>query len=497
MRSPYLIAMLPLLFSCSTEPAPDPGAPPAAPGTPPAQPEAPGVTVPPVTGLHLQALVATSGDGVERLLDGDPTTGWSPASDAVDEGVLLRFEEPTRVLEAKLQLCPESTAATFQSYVNGAENTRVRVNPGGPVLIPWREQMDTPAVKSLFVRILGSDGPVDICEIAVTLPPEQTQAVAPPRAVPATVQATSVLEPCEAYHTGYLFDGRTDFGWVEGAEGLGVGEKLILDFGGAIEITGFDIWNGYQRSPDHFQRNARLAKLGLSVDGAEPMAIAVADTQGPQRIDLPAPVTGKRFELKIAEAVAGTSYEDLVISELRLRDASGPFGLVTADLEKKETELLDKLVDHELGTAVNTTWVGLCNELDRLTLRSNHSFVAYTTLEEGPDDEIREVFDGAWVLRELAAPSTIQTFGRRHRTLSTWMPYGDDQVQTTVKIAGGKSQLWLHDHTAPAPAAELLKDQSFAAEHAYCQQGTAWLEQDMGELLFIKGSALAGIYRPF
>jgi len=507
MRSSTLVFLLPLALACSSStdgdatPAANPAATPQATPATAVQPAAtarPWVPVPPVSGIHLQSLVATSGEGVERLLDGDPTTGWSPMHDPVDEGVLLRFEEPTRVMQVKLQLCPESSSATFESFVNGASNTLVRVNPGGPVLVPWRGGADTPAIKSFFLRVVGSDGPVDICEIAVIMPPEITQAVKPPRSVDATLKASSVLEPCDAYHPGYLFDGRTDFGWVEGAEGLGVGETLTIQFDGPIELTGFDLWNGYQRSADHFDRNARAAQLDLSVDGSAPMPLSVTDTQGPQRLELPTPVTGERFVLTVAQATAGSKYEDLVISELRLRDAAGPVSLHTTDLAEREHLLLETIHGSDLDRIVNRSWQGLCNESTRFTLRSNHSFVSYAQIVDDEDESMHEVFDGAWVVQDMTAPATIQTYGRKHRTQTTWVPYGDDQVQSTVRIAGGKSQLWLHDPAAPQPAATLLADPAFASEHAYCMGPIdGWLGQDMGDLLVIQGASMAGVYKPF
>jgi hypothetical protein len=67
-----------------------------------------------------------------------------------------------------------------------------------------------------------------------------------------------------------------------------------------------------------------------------------------------------------------------------------------------------------------------------------------------------------------------------------------------VRISGGKSRLWIHDFTQPKPAIDLLADPSFRAEQASCMDtGTAWLEQDMGDLLVIDGSTMAGLYVPF
>lgn len=503
MRCTPLVPIFALFLGCSStpDPAPAPSSqasipqPPRGEGSPEVRAAA---QVPPVSGVHLQALVATSGDGVERVLDGDPTTGWSPAADPLDNGILLRFEEPTRVLQAKLQLCPESSAATFQTFVNGAENTLVRINPGGPVMLPWQGGVEAPALKSLFVRVLDSDGPVEVCEVSLALPPESQQAVKPPRAVSATIQASSVLEPADAYHPGYLFDGRTDFGWVEGAAGLGVGESLSIHFAAPVQITGLDIWNGYQRSADHFTKNGRLATLELTVDGGAPQPIPVADVSGMQQLSLPAPVSGQHFMLTVAAAVPGSKYEDLVISELRLRDVAGPFTLHTPDLVEREHALMQSIRGNDLDRIVDRTWRGLCDEGVRLTLRSNHSFVSYKQLEDPMQDDVKEVFDGAWVVKKLGDPSSIQLFGRAHRAETTWVPYGDVQVQTTERIAGGTSKLWLHDPSAPAPGAKLLGDRNFAAEHSYCKDlGTGWLNQDMGDMLLIQGSSLAGVFVPF
>ncbi len=495
MSKPLLITLLPLLGACfsSSDDAPTT---PASGAAAPAATDAPTGGAPPITGLHLQSLVASSGDGVEAVLDGRPATGWSPEGDPMDEGILLRFEEPTRVLQANIQLCADSAAATFQTYINGNENTRVRVNPGGPVLIPWREQLDSPALKSLYVRVLFPDGPVEICEIGLALPPEIGKQVRPPRTVPATIAASSVLEPADAYHPAYLYDGRTDFGWVEGVDGLGQGESVTITFEAPTTITGFDLWNGYQRSEDHFRKNARASALSLSVDGAESIPLTVSDTQGPQFLALPAPVTGERFELSITGTIEGSKYADLVLSELRPHDELGPLALSIPDLDQRQKALVGSLQAGGLALIVDKTWQSVCDDT-RFTLRSNHSFVVYATTAEDPDNETHEVFDGAWVVRNQSGNvGEIQLFGRRHRTETSWVPYGSAEVASSVRIAGGKSKLWLHDISFNAESIEALNEPAFRSAHAWCQpEGVAWADASEDPLLFVTGSSLAGIFR--
>lgn len=497
MRHTLLVTPL-LLAACFSDESADPEAPVAA--TTPSAPAATTPTTgnPPVTGLHLQSLVATSGGGVATVLDGDPATGWRPEGGAHDEGILLRFEEPTRVLQASLQLCQDSAPATFQSFVDGSENTLTRIHPGGPVLLPWRGGVEAPSLRSLYVRALSADGELCIAEITLVLPPEQQAQVKAPRALPGTVQATSVLEPADAYHPGYLFDGRTDFGWVEGAAELGVGEQLTIQLERPASFEALDLWNGYQRSEDHFRKNGRLASLKLTVDDSEPVTLPVADTMGAQTLALPAPVTGQRLTLEIAQATPGSKYQDLVLSELRLRDADGPIAMTTPDLAQRKEALQELVLGKDLAKVVDRSWKSVCGETTRLKLRSNHSFVVYMEGEEGPDDSASEVFDGAWVVRKQSATeTTVQLYGRRHRTETTWVPYGDDQVASSVRISGGKSTLWLYGQAVSDQIEKLLDDPSFRSEHGWCHdRGTSWMDEHGDDLLVIQGSALAGVFEP-
>ena len=74
-------------------------------------------------------------------------------------------------------------------------------------------------VRSVFLR-LDDRGP-GACLAEVTFVADKPLVVRAPRTLAATAKASSVLAPADAYHPGYLFDGRLDFGWVEGVKGPG------------------------------------------------------------------------------------------------------------------------------------------------------------------------------------------------------------------------------------------------------------------------------------
>jgi hypothetical protein len=59
--------------------------------------------------LRLRALVPTSGSGAEHVVDTDVATGWKPEGDPVDEGLLLRWEQPATFEHVLVKACPGAT----------------------------------------------------------------------------------------------------------------------------------------------------------------------------------------------------------------------------------------------------------------------------------------------------------------------------------------------------------------------------------------------------
>jgi hypothetical protein len=139
-------------------------------------------------------------------------------------------------------------------------------------------------VRSFFLKLEDS---TPTCIAEVSFAGEKPLVVRAPRRLDAVARASSVLTPADAYHPGYLFDGRLDFGWVEGVKGPGLGESMTLTFETPVSLAAAELWNGYQRSNEHFKKNARAKKVTLTVDGAPPFDFEVKDAQGPQKLSLP------------------------------------------------------------------------------------------------------------------------------------------------------------------------------------------------------------------
>ncbi|MBT3221227.1 MAG: hypothetical protein HN348_19265, partial [Proteobacteria bacterium] len=347
-----LLPALTLLVACSgnndspapevRSPTPEVGSPVVAPA-----PEATPAAVPVKPGLYLQSLVVTSGESALALLDDKTDDGWSPLGEPENEGVLFRFEDNTSIARIEVTTCKNSPGFVAAFYVDGTEVTDGKRLAGGGLVTSFAAAEGQ--ARSVFFRVAQAQGRVCIAEVAFF--DKKPLLVNAPRAAKGTINASSTLEPIDAYHSAYLFDGRTGFGWVEGGEGNGIGESLQVVFDQPVaQVTSLELWNGYQRSEDHFKKNARARKLELTIDGGTPIQLAATDTQGPQKLDLEKPTDIKQFTLKINSAWEGTKYKDLVLSELRLWDAHGPLTVTTPDGEQRQQALQKSVANTPLAS---------------------------------------------------------------------------------------------------------------------------------------------------
>lgn len=417
--------MILLLLACGTPETPAITAPPVVPAAPAASTAAAPVPLEAEV-LRLAALVPTSGSA-EAVLDGNPTIGWTPVGDPRGEGLLLRFEKPTMVSTVALQACG-GREFEVTPFFNGTEGDPIQVAPRG-------EGDADRALRSLFLRV--DDGQACIGELTLLDGEGVRIPVAAPRAMTGTVTATSTLAPAPAYHPDYLFDSRLDFGWVEGSEGLGVGEVITVAFDRPTTVAKLEIWNGYQRSQDHFDKNARLERIAVSVGGARQEFDVDPLRFGSQVLTFAAPVNAKELKIEILASAAGSKYRDLVISELRIWDDVGPLSLKPNGAASRAQELKASAKGTAVAPLIDKLYRGFCDDEGSrwLKLRSDHSFVWYEAVEDAT-----EIFDGAWVLTgPREGGSGIQLYGRRHRSQEAWQPYEQtDGPNETIKIGGGK-----------------------------------------------------------
>ena len=369
----------------------------------------------------LQAFVVTSNpDDGPNLLDGDPSTSWAPTGDAAGEGVLLRFEEPEKLTGVAVDTCGDPVEV--QLYANGHD---LGVQRGESV------RFDIPRgnVKVVFLKVV-SGAKACLAEVRA-----QTSvgdlAMAPPRSVEARVEVSSTLEPEAAYHASYLFDGRPHFAWVEGAKGSGEGENIQLTFRSDMRIDAIQLWNGYHRSKDHYEKNARVRKLEIEAEGRRVM-VDVPEGMVPRKLTFDPALSARQVTISVAAAKKGTKYEDLVVSELRLWDREGPYTVKSMEPNRLREKLMDQIKGKPLAKVVDKTYRQICGQEREFKLRSDNSFVYYERETEG-DVQRQVVLDGAW----SPVKKGLKLYGRRHVAEQEFAPYGGGEERDSVEVAGG------------------------------------------------------------
>ena len=397
--------------------------------------------------IYVERMYATStgNKGPEYLLDGDASSNWDAMQGAgPNEGVMLYFEKPVEVgsIQVKSQGA-DNDIKQLECFVNGATKGKLNLN---------EEKQINESVQSMFVKVAQVKrkesiefGDYPICTI--TKYPEGLQVelgeiefkdkagnplkMRPLHLDPGVVVATSTLEPKEAYNADFLFDSNLEFGWAEGKEDEGIGEKVQITFDRPIRVEKIKIWNGYQRSDRHFKRNARAKNVTFGSMGQEGNEFTLSDEQGGQILDLPEPIEGNEFELVVNDFYAGESYTDLVLSEMRFFDGQQWFGVGSQEFESRKMALTNRvsgtfladLIDRPLAEFQDMEMEGEVSY--NLTLRTSGSFVLYRTRSEGENStekrtEIREVADGNWSIESLDKSkevAKVKIFGKLNRIM--------------------------------------------------------------------------------
>lgn len=421
------------------------------------------VEAPDPDAIYLERMYATSTgtQQVGNLLDGDAESYWNAMPGAgVDEGVMLYFEEP--VLIEKVRILGPGGASSIQElavYANGSEAGRCAV--GGEVDLASE-------VQSLYLRILSvpntletREGEDESYRILTTYPADlevrlseleiygeggEKLKVRPLKLLPGTIKASSVLEPKEAYSEDYLFDSRLEFGWAEGQEHDGIGESVIFSFDQEVRIEKLKVWNGYQRSEDHFKKNGRWMEFSFGVQGGDAKSYRLPDQMAPEVVDLGTALEGKSFVMEVKGNYAGSRYKDLLLSELRFHDGQRWFGLESkgegarkkALQERVAGTILEELLDRNITYHEYADINEKTDLTERVIFRSNGSFVIYKDFNGNIDNtvkDLKEVADGNWEIQSLGKQEAkVKIFGKLHRIMDKDLVYKGTKAKVGTRI---------------------------------------------------------------
>lgn len=420
-----MLLLLSALLAC----APNDGAPAASGGKPggaettAAKPVAPTPALAPFSGQHARGAYASLGDA-SLLLDGDVSTTWSVAGDALGDRVEVRLEAPVAVDEIELVGCPPGggPATAWTVVANGAVVRSTRVNPGETLRVGLGAQLPVGSFGA-FVSAEQGTGGACLAELSlraggVALP------LRPPRSVSGLVRATSVARPPELFHPFHLVDGRLEMVWASGRAGTGgVGDRVELVLDHPAPLVALEVWNGDPGVPAE-EAGPRLTRLDVAYDGSAPVVVDVPVAEGPVRVPL-APRAPVRALGLTVRSVQGDTRQGLRLPELRLWDAFGPFTVSTPARADRAALVQTQLAGTKFAERLDERLVPVCGGTGELRLRGNLDL-------------------------HLVAPAAV--FGRPGEGVvvldGVWAPVGT-RGKTRELAVGGR----LHDRSAPvAPA---------------------------------------------
>lgn len=410
--------------------------------------------------VPLKGLYATSTaiphkeHNASNLFDNDLTTYWSTMTGAgPGEGIMVYFFEPQDVSYLKVSMANDENIIPTERityYVNGANPKTVSLDYGSLI------QISSTNVLSLYLKLDNlartkkkyfdgvkvltfEDVSLGFSKIEFFNSEKEKLELIPPTILKAKVTASSTLEPKLSYGVQNLFDGRNDFGWVEGVDGNGINESITIDLNQTQTITGIKIANGFQRSAKHFSGNARVKKMTVSNENGNSVEIFIKDNMNEQSIPFSTPLKGKTLKFVITQAYHGTKYEDLVISELKLISNKQEISINPQMMEKIKKDALAKIKGTVLENKVDRQIYNSMEEIDGYTrsiiLRSDHTFVAYSNTWDSNDNSNEIVAEGNWQIKDLTTNGArVRVFGKLTQISKIVDYYNGDSKSSYLQI---------------------------------------------------------------
>ncbi|MEM6964395.1 MAG: hypothetical protein AAF573_06490 [Bacteroidota bacterium] len=428
---------------------------------------------------YLRGLYATSNNSaVFNALDGKTTTAWKTTKGASpDEKVVLLFQKPTYLKKVEVLAAKGDGLADvldFFIHINGKpfglggiETTEIEQEVSSLSIHIGR----TGALEKINVAEAGKNGKVirfskdlavGISEIKLWGEDGNAMSVVPPRKVKATVNASSTLSPVSSYGVAHLFDNKIEYAWVEGVDGYGEDEQINFQLQEEVDIEKIQVWNGYQRSPNHYRNNSRVKGFSLGNTTGKSYDYTLRDDDAPQMIDMKVSLESKDFTFKINSAYEGKRYADLAVSELLFFEPTDngfrPLQLEVVNnsvpqmiTQKSKGTLLEPLLNNRIANEMEYTLSGFYAERS-IVLRSNGTFSLSLMESVEDDDAYTSVADGHWeiitvnggsaqvklsgILTDLSA-MLAEEQGRNEQA-QVIQPFTDVLTITKDKISGEK-----------------------------------------------------------
>jgi hypothetical protein len=137
-----------------------------------------------------------------------------------------------------------------------------------------------------------------------------------------SVKASSVLAPQASisYNAENIIDGKNETAWVEGAQGNGIGEWIMISSNSPQKVSGLYIVNGYAKSDESYMKNNRPARIKIEFSDGSILEEILDDNgfSAGQIITFDREITTTYVKITILDIYKGTADNDTCISEINM-----------------------------------------------------------------------------------------------------------------------------------------------------------------------------------
>lgn len=418
--------------------------------------------------LYLYSLYATSSAASSNpiyIFDDNNSTIWQSAKGAApDEGIFLRFPSDQVNYIQSIRVIPaegNQLATIHQVLLYLNEETHSTKSGKANEKIVLEDEIQT-----LYIRIFNTN--LDEAKIVEeknltrtihTFPKEKSIGIAAiefydkeeklyqviaPKIVKGQINASTVLAPETVYGANHLIDARTQTAWVEGSTGLAKGEFITITLAQSIGVSGLWLWNGFQRSKEHFKTNSSVKEFDFGLTDSPSATFSLRNTKAGQFFELKNKVISNQFTLSIKDAYKGKKYEDVALSELILMDYEQAIYIDTDFEEQLAANLKQQLQNTPLANRLNRR---LMNTLEykfddllaerSLTLHENGTFVYYSKdFTPSNEEEVYLAAEGQWVILEKQSDKV------RVRVLGNYRTYSEVELRQSGQKASDLNQIF-------------------------------------------------------
>lgn len=121
------------------------------------------------------------------------------------------------------------------------------------------------------------------------------------------------------YYPSNIKDGKPSTSWVEGVQGSGIGEWVMLTTSNAQKLKGIKIINGYASSMEFYNKNNRVRSIMLEFSDGSFVKKELGDTSREwQYLDFKEEILTNSIKITILDVYRGNKYDDTCIAEIDL-----------------------------------------------------------------------------------------------------------------------------------------------------------------------------------